>query len=71
MIGPLLLSALCVFAGLYTLWPAVVVEVLRDHTVFVLVGLILLGVAAEAVLTAIKAAENANRTGPTTKRGSS
>jgi hypothetical protein len=66
MIGTLLLSSLCILAGLFTLWPSGVSEVLRDHTVFILVGLILLGVAAEAALTAIKAAE-ASRQRATTR----
>lgn len=57
MTGHLLLSMLCVLLGLLTLWPADVVEVLRDHTVIVLVAVVLIGVGAEAILTAIKTAE--------------
>lgn len=56
------LSMLCVVAGLFTLWPAVVVEVLRDHTVLILAALVLLGVGAEAMLTAIKTAEASRQT---------
>lgn len=66
--GAVVLSSLFALLGLFTLWPAAVVEVLRDHFVFVLVGVILLGVAAEAVLGAIKAAES---TVPTAERGPS
>ncbi|MEO5874592.1 MAG: hypothetical protein ABIS86_00265 [Streptosporangiaceae bacterium] len=61
-----LFSSLFTLAGLFTLWPAVVVEVLRDHTVLILVALVLVGVAAEAVLTVIRATENA-RHDPTTQ----
>lgn len=56
------LSLLCVVAGLFTLWPAVVVEVLRDHTVLILAALVLIGVGAEAMLTAIKTAEASRQT---------
>ena len=57
--GAIVLSSLFALLGVFTLWPAAVVEVLRDHTVLLLVGLVLIGVAAEAVLTSIRAAETA------------
>ncbi len=57
MMGPLLLSFLCVVAGLFTIWPAVVVEVLRDHAALILVVLVVVGTVAEILLGILKAAE--------------
>jgi hypothetical protein len=57
MMGPLLLSLLCVVAGLFTLWPAVVVEILRDHAALILVVLVVVGTVAEVLLSILKAAE--------------
>jgi hypothetical protein len=57
MMGPLLLSMMCVVAGLFTLWPAVVVEILRDHAALILVGLVVVGTVAEVLLGILKAAD--------------
>lgn len=57
MTGALLLSFLCVGAGLFTLWPAVVVEILRDHAALILVVLVVVGTVAEVLLGILKAAE--------------